>query len=66
MGVFSEVIDQIAPANVEHGAGRNECAESDPFLQTPVQDRRFERAALAKKRDVASQRHVVGKCRVQP
>ena len=54
------MINQIAPADIQHRAERDERAEADIFLQAPIQNRRAERAALAQKTDAAWFRHVGG------
>ena len=48
-GIVAEVVDQVAPADVQHGADGDEGAEADHLPQAPVQDGRAERAALAEK-----------------
>ena len=45
--IVAEMINQIAPADIEHGAKRDERAKADIFLQAPIENRRAERAALA-------------------
>src|SRR5687768_6272856 len=45
--VIAEVINQVAPADIKHGANRDESAEADVFLKAPVENRCAERAALA-------------------
>ena len=47
MRVVAEIVDEIAPADIEHRANRDEAAEADVFLEAPVEDGRAERAALA-------------------
>src|SRR5215831_17740566 len=44
--VVTEVVDEIAPADVEHRAERDERAEPHALPQAPVEDRRQQRAAL--------------------
>ncbi len=51
--VVAEVVDQVAPADVEHRADRDERAEADVHLQAPVEDGRAEGAALADEADGA-------------
>src|SRR5690606_7496090 len=48
--IVTKVIDQIAPAHIEHGADRNEGAKADVLLQTPIENRGTERTTLADKR----------------
>ena len=38
-GVVAQVVDQVAPADVEHRADRDERAEADVVPQAPVEDR---------------------------
>src|ERR1700751_2053429 len=59
--IVTEIIDQISPAHIEHGANRNERAEADDLLLSPVEDRRAQGAALTDKGNVARPRHVRGK-----
>ena len=47
LGIVAQVVDQVAPADIHHGADRNERAEAHHFLEAPVQDRGAQRAALA-------------------
>ena len=56
-GVIAEVVDQVAPVYVQHGADRDERTEADVLLQTPVQNRRTESAALADESHVAGPRN---------
>ena len=58
--VVAEVVDQVAPADVEHRADRDEGAEADVLAQAPVEHGRAERAALAEEGDVAGPRHGAG------
>ena len=51
LGVVRQVVDQVAPADVEHRADRDERAEADVDPQAPVEDRRAQRAALAEEPD---------------
>ena len=62
--VVAEVVDQVAPADVEHRAGGHARGEADVFREAPVEDRREQRAALAQERDVARPRHPAGKLTV--
>ena len=64
-GIVAEVVDQVAPADVEHRADGDEGAEADHFLQAPVEDGGAERAALADEADVAGPRHGGGEGGVQ-
>ena len=57
--VVAEVVDEIAPADVEHRAERDERAEADLLAQAPVEDRGQQRAALAQEGDAAR----AGPCR---
>src|SRR5579862_9455369 len=66
VGIVAEVIDEISPAYVEHGAGGNNGAESHVFLLAPVEDGGLQRAALAKKCDAAFLRHCIGETGIEP
>ena len=45
VGVVAEVVDEVAPADVGHGAERDDGAEADTLAQAPVEDGGDERAA---------------------
>ena len=45
--------NEVAPADIEHGADGNEGAETDHFALAPVENRGAERAALADEGDAA-------------
>ncbi len=49
--VVSEVVDDVAPAHVEHRAERDDRAEADLLAGAPVENGREERAALAHEAD---------------
>src|SRR2546423_389224 len=51
--VIPKVVNQVAPAYVQHGADRNKSAEPDVFPPAPVKNGSAQRAALAQKGDVA-------------
>ena len=55
--VVAEVVDQVAPADVEHRADRDEGAEADVLAQAPVEDGGAQGAALADEGDVARPGH---------
>ena len=57
--------NQVAPAHVEHRSGRNNGAEPYILLQTPVENRRQQSAALAEKRDIARLHDALRKRRVR-
>ena len=59
------MINQIAPAHVEHGTERDERTKTDVLLQAPVEDCRAKRAALADETDAPRLRHVRRKRRVK-
>src|ERR1019366_8657394 len=65
-GIVSKIIDQITPADIEHRSRRNDRAEPDLFLETPIQDCRQQCAALAEKRDIAGPGNVLRERRIQP
>ena len=50
--IVAQIVDEIAPADVEHRADRDEGAEADVLAQAPVEHRRAQRAALADEADV--------------
>ena len=58
--VGAEVGEEIAPADVEHGAGGNDGAEADVFGETPIENGGEERAALAEESDAAGAGDVLG------
>src|SRR5437879_47056 len=60
MWIVGQKIDEVAPADVDHGAGRDERAETALLPQAPVENRGEQGAALAKKRNVAGPRHGSG------
>src|ERR1051326_6766110 len=66
MRIFTEVVDQVTPADVEHGTSRDDGAESDVFALAPVEDGSLQRAALAEKCDAAFAGHGFGEGRIQP
>ena len=45
--IVAEVVDEIAPADVEHRAGGHDCAEADVFAVAPIEDGGEQGAALA-------------------
>ena len=51
--VVAEIIDEVAPAHVEHGADRNEGAEAHLLFLAPIQNRGAQGAALANESDVS-------------
>src|SRR5947207_15204152 len=61
MGIITEMINQVAPVHIEHGAERSEGAETDFLAQAPIKNRRAERAALADESDTPGVRHVRSK-----
>ncbi len=63
--VVAEIIDQVAPVDVEHRADRDAGAEADVLAETPVEHRGKQRAALADKGDRAWARHRARKGRIQ-
>ena len=65
-GVLSEIRNQVSPAHVQHRAGRNDRAESDICLKTPIQNRRQQGSTLAEKRHIPRLRDVPCEGRVEP
>jgi len=65
VGIAAEIVDQVSPADVEHGAGGNHGAEADFFFEAPIEDGGFQRPALAEEGYVSRQRHVVSERGVQ-
>ena len=63
--IIAKMINQIAPAHVEHGTERDERTKTDVLLQAPVEDCRAKRAALADETDAPRLRHVRRKRRVK-
>ena len=58
--IVAQVVDEVAPVDVQHGADGDEGAEADVFLEAPVQDGGTECAALADEAHVAGPRHALG------
>src|SRR5207237_10676079 len=59
--VVAEIIDQVAPAHVEHGSDRHEGAEAHLLFLAPIQNGSAECAALADEGDVSRAGDVSGK-----
>ncbi len=57
VGIVAEVINEIAPADIEHRAGRNDRAEAHVLLLAPIENRRLQCAALAEESHAAFFRH---------
>ena len=53
LGIVAEVINQVAPVDIEHRADGDEGAEADVFAQAPVENGGAEGAALADEADGA-------------
>src|SRR5690606_3218013 len=64
-GIVSDVIDQVAEVDIEHGADGDEGAEADLFADAPVEHGSAKRAALADECDVAGAGHHAAECCVQ-
>src|SRR5271165_7216155 len=60
MQVVSEVVDQVAPADIEHLPDRDEGAEADVGPQAPVEDCGAENPALTEEGDLAGPGHGMG------
>src|ERR1043165_2960191 len=46
MRVVTQIVDQIPPADIEHGTNGNESAEANIFAETPIENGRTQCAAL--------------------
>ena len=62
--VITEIIDQVAPADIKHRADRDERTESDVRSEAPVEDGRAQGAALADETDRTRPSGLSGKGRV--
>ena len=63
--VVAEVVDQVTPVHVHHGADGHERGVAQTLLQRPVQHGAHQRTALADERDLALQSHLARERRVQ-
>src|SRR4029078_13524729 len=63
--IVAQVMDEVAPAHIEHRTDGDEGAESDIRFEAPVQNRGAERATLADEPDVPAPRHSFREGRVQ-
>ena len=63
--IVAQMIDQVAPADIDHRTKRNKGAEADILLQAPIQDRGAERAALADESDAPGPGHVRGESGIE-
>jgi len=63
--VVAQVVDQVAPVDIQHRADGDEMAEADVFLQAPVQDGGAQRAALADEANATQAGHPGGEGGVQ-
>ena len=64
--IISKVVEQVAPAYVQHGTRGNNRAEAYFFALAPIEDGRQQCAALAEERDVPGFGRVFGEGGVQP
>ena len=64
-GSSPKVVDQVAPTDIEHRAGRDNRAESDLFDLAPIENRGQQCAALAQKGDIAGLGRILGEGGVQ-
>ena len=64
--VVAEVRDEVAPADIEHGADRDKRAEAHILAKAPVEHRRAKRPALAEECDAARLGHALRERRVEP
>jgi len=63
--IIAEVVDQVAPAYVEHGAGGDDRTETDLLAMAPVEDGAQERSTLAEEGDVAGLGWIFGEGGIQ-
>ena len=63
--IVVEVVDHVAPPDVQQGPQGDEGAEADVFLKAPVEDGGLQRAALAEEGDLAFAGHRPRERRVQ-
>ena len=59
--VATQIINQIAPANVDHRANGDKGAEPNVFTQAPIQHGRAKSTALADETNMARPSHSAGK-----
>ena len=64
--IVAEVVDQIPPTHIQHGAGRDDRTEAYLLQLAPIENRSQQGSALAQKRYVAGTRRVLGEGSVQP
>ena len=65
MGIIAEIVNEIAPADIEHRAQGKKGAEADVFTKAPIQDRGAKGAALTDERNAAGASHACGKGRIE-
>ncbi len=58
--IVTQILDQVAPADVEHGAHRYESAEAHHLAPAPVENRGAQSAALADEAQMAGASHGAG------
>ena len=63
--IVPKVVDQVSPAHIQHGAGRNNRAESHLFELAPIQNGGQQRSALAQKGYIAGPWRILGEGGVQ-
>src|SRR5262249_34665717 len=63
--IVAEVADEVAPADVQHRAGRNDAAKTDLEGNRPIENRGQQGAALAEEGPVASSGSTLGKGGIQ-
>ena len=66
MGVGTQVVDEVAPANVDHGTGRNEGAKTEVCPKAPVEDGGAQGTALAQESDITGAGTGASEGRVEP
>src|SRR5262245_65356832 len=64
--IVAEMIDHVAPADVEHGAHGNKGAEADVLLEAPIEDGGEQGATLTDEADVSGPGHGGGERGVEP
>ena len=65
VGIVAEIIDEIAPADIEHRSGRHDRAEAHVLLLAPVENGGLQCAALAEERNAAFLRHGFRECGIE-
>ena len=58
MRIGAKIVNEIAPTDIEHRPDRDERAETQGFVNAPIENRSAERAALTDERHTPGVRHV--------